>query len=262
MTASPDPFEVVRRLRPDDDDGPLEPGVDEGADALLQRIVASTEQPAKRVSRRRGSVLGGLLAAVVIGAGSVVAARWLSQGEPTVIGQITCWGGDTAPPIVQVGVALPDGADPEDLCAEQWRNGLISRAGAPSLVSCITDNGIIAVIPTDEEGCVRLGFPLYQATEEGRAALREYNELHERINVVLDASCVDEASTRALVERVLAENQFSRWTQVDGAAFTPDRPCGFTIIDATARTVTVLGMEAWPAPGGSISTSLPDREEP
>lgn len=258
MTEPLDPFDVIRRLRPEVDRGELQPGVDENADALLQRIVATIEQPPGR-HRRRRRLIGGAMFVGLLATGSVAAARWIAGGEPSVIGQITCWGGDTAPPMVQVGLDLPDGADPVDRCAEQWHNGEISRNGPPALISCITDNGIIAVIPTDDEGCERLGLSVYEPTEEGRQALRHYNDLTERINDELDERCLDEQSTRALVDEVLSDDDFAAWQQADGLGFTPERRCGFIDIDAATRIVTVLGLE--PAPW-QLPTQTTTEEDP
>lgn len=248
MTAPYDPFEVIRRLRPPPaDQAELQPGEDAHADALLERIIEQYDASIGHRWRWRRRLLGGGLAVVLAAGASVAAARWLAGGEPTVIGLISCWSDDTPPPRIQVGLDHRLDQSPQEQCRVQWSNGELSHDGPPSeLTGCITSDGIIAVVPTDEAGCARLGFAIWAPTPAGNSALEDYHELTRRLNQVLTSSCFDESETRSLVADVLADDRFTDWTVTDGQPFTAQLRCGLTMVDAATKVVTLIGTDPPP----------------
>lgn len=229
-----DPFDLLMALSPvatlsvelpTDDD--LLASILASADAALPPI----NRPRRR-TRRRWIVAGVGTAALATAAFAVVHRR-----SPDVPTQISCYGEASASPSEQVG--LPAFADPVAACAELWRNGTLGTDGAPPLSACVTEGGIIAVVPGDPEVCADLGMAQW---------VGDFDDEEERVIALQDAlitvsstRCIPHDEAAAVLDDLLDAYGLDGWTVVDQGRFSAERPCAVLAMDPATEQVLYFG---------------------
>lgn len=241
MTTSPatlpDPFELLSSMRPLDLDRTIRPGDDLAADDLFARIVDGTvdaDEPVRRRWPRR--VIGGAVVVALAGGGAVAASRLFA--EPTDSASLSCYSDASADPDVQVAMIIDPSVTPEDQCAPMWVDGPLGTTGPPELSSCVTDNGITAVIPGTGETCVEIGYDERAPVEPGspNPAATITNAISDRWSA--EDRCirdVDEAVD--ILEGIIADAGADGWTVVVLHPPTDEMPCVGAGVDAAAQQV-------------------------
>lgn len=229
-----DPFELLKRTRPLPD-GELVPGEYPGADALLARITAGRHFAEPTPNRRRWLV-GGAVALVAVGAGSVAAV--LNSSRPADPATLMCYSeASTSPAGRAVGHIDPD-STPVRQCELRWSDGTFGVDDSPSLVAC-SAGGVTVVVPGGASTCTELGFAALAApTGPDLVDARVASEVPG-----LFAECVpdlDEAA--ASVSAMFDELGATDWTvRVEGAT-SSERPCAANVIDAVTREVLIVAV--------------------
>lgn len=232
-----DPFELLSVLRPTTTGDFLAPGDDPAADALLSRIVSidPTRQSPRR--RRRRLVLPVTLTFVVVASGAIATAVWLDQ--PTDPALLACYSEPSADPAEQFALVIDADSTPAEQCATLWQDGTFGTGEPPSLTSCVTPDGITAVMPGDATTCTALGWARLDTplSDEQLLAPRIMSEVSGRYPTECVES-VDEAET--LVRTILSELRADTWRVRVERETSPDRPCAYVAIDAPNRTVLIV----------------------
>lgn len=238
-----DPFELLSSLRGNDATEYLAPGEDPVADALLERILSSesADRPRRRAHRRR--VVSGVLVGVVIGSSAVAAALWLDQ--PSDPATLSCYSEASTDPDVQVGLTIDPDSTPVEQCTELWSDGTLGSGEPPPLTTCVTTNGITAVLPGDETTCVELGLAGRDpavAPDEALAA-----QIVGRISERYPTECVDSIKAATdLIETILTDLGADDWEVRAAGAIGEDRPCAFAVVIAEEQVVLIVAAAGAP----------------
>lgn len=237
---SRDPFELLSRFRPVELDRTLEPGENPAADALLRDIAASDPNPRDRRHWRRWAV-GGVSVVVIVGSGVAVAARWLDRPADTVT--LSCYSEAAPEPDVQVGLMIDPDSTPEAQCARLWTDGALGSGPVPPLTSCVTREGITAVIPGEQGDCERIGFADRDPSVNsgGDDAARVASAVVERYPTTCVASTGDAV---AMIESIIADLRVTGWEVRAAGETSADRPCAYPGVDADKRLILVVPAAA------------------
>lgn len=237
------------------------------AELRLTRPIAHVLAGAHKRRVRRRLALGAVPALGLIAAGGAALLR-VDQVWP---GNVYCY--DSADPkTLPFGASSPrtTGAAPEKLCAEEWRQGFLPgeieelpKGGppypVPALKACVADGASIGVFPTSDEDFCSEG-PV--ARRMRLAEIPDGYEEHVEEFVALSAdaarrvraaavqtggsdaeACLDETSTREVVERVLADRGLDDWT-IRFMHSKEDAPCWTHVnFDSTSREVDVFSTQ-------------------
>ena len=235
------PFEAFRASNPVDEStvpGPESPK----ARALLAEITATPRtQPGRltRYSRRRLAVA----IAVALLAMASIAAAWLILRDVSDPLSVACYQAATLDSDVAVG-APGDNLD-VTLCEPAWEDGTlvnddIAPAGqVPDLVGCVTDQGNLAVFPSDSRAlCTELGLASLnpESVPEGNVLrqldtdLVEHSEQHE---------CQPIAAAEQDVRQILDSYGLEDW-QIRVSRGAPGRSCASYGLDIATETVRLI----------------------
>jgi hypothetical protein len=183
--------------------------------------------------------LAGLLTVSVLGVGAVAAAAWLRH--PADATTLSCYSAASIPPPLQAGTKIDPALTPEQQCEPLWRDGTISTDGAPTLVACVTDNEITAVMPGTASTCSDLGFAM-------RDAPRPSDQLDALVSSKvpdLFDECIDDVETaRALVAALLEELGADEWTVRIQGEIDSVRRCAVPGIDGAEHVVIIATVPA------------------
>lgn len=207
-----DPFEVLASLNP-------VPGLSETSpydDALLATILAATPSSTGK-RRRRLWITGGTAVAVV----ALAAFAVVRQDPASTPLQLTCYATAQRPPAEQFGIPME--RDPVKACEQLWRNGTIGGAAPPALTACVSEGGIVAVVPGDQQVCDRLGLANWVGalTDDEKQMMAFADELA----TTFSASCIVEADATTVVQAVIDKYRLDGWTIVQSGGYTPQRAC-------------------------------------
>ena len=225
-----DPFDLLSTLNP-------MPELSEalGSDeALLASILAGREQPVtiRRGRRRAGWIVGGTAVVAVALAANALSSR----DEPSDPRQIACFSEVSASPMMQVG--LPISPDPLAACAQAWAAGGLGGDGSvPALVACVSDHGIIAVLPGDIQSCARVGYGVWSG--ELSAEAQQLTEFSAAISEHFEATCIVEADAEAVAGRFLADHGIEGWSVAINGKFSPERRCSRVSVDPELRLLAI-----------------------
>ncbi|NLE80502.1 MAG: hypothetical protein GX610_13120 [Rhodococcus sp.] len=247
MADPTDPLELLRRLRPPRDPRPLERGDEPAMDAVLDGVLQRLETGARprdhrARGRRRGRLLAAFLAVGVAGGASAAAAIWHETTRPDHRLVVSCWS-DLQPSAFWEARIEPNDS-PIDACGEPWTNGYFDTSGPPPLAACVTDSGIIAVVPGDQSTCATSGLTVLQPGFEPDGTIPDDERLHQLLAIPLLETCADEHDTVSLIDTVFNDQGLTDWTVDYIAQFDELRVCGQVSIDASSRTVWIT-----PIPG-------------
>lgn len=207
-----DPFDILAALNP-------VPGLIETSpqdEALLATIIAAMPSSTGK-RRRRAWITGGTAVTVVVLAAFAV-LRQESASSPL---QLTCYTTAQQPPAEQFGIPMED--DPVRACQRLWRNGTISGTEPPTLTACVSDGGIVAVVPGGQQICSRLGLANWVGalTDDDGQVIAFADELA----TAFAASCITESEAVAAAQAVIDKYLLDDWAIVQRGGYTPERAC-------------------------------------
>jgi hypothetical protein len=227
-----DPNQVLRELRPPARSGYMWPGENPHADELLRQITVRQDRLSRR--RRRARIVVVVAATSVVIGGTAAAAVVIVRraDDPT---RLACYSGSDVETAIQFAIEPESGKTPLEQCAELWSDGRLGSAGAPSLVGCVTDADIVAVLPGDAAACAAAGWDLADAAtpvEVDPAALLT-SELSDRFA----GECINVDAASEEVHGVLARLELSDWTVVD---HTTGESCTVPVINVESRAIELI----------------------
>lgn len=242
-----DPFELLSRGRPQE--RPLVRGDRPDVDILIDRIVAGdVSSAAGGVARRRGRRWA---AAVTVGAlvaaGGAVAAWWAA--EPSDTSTVACWSDPSPDPAVVIALLADTAVTPVHQCEQLWASGTFGDGDVPALQACVTDAGIVAVMPAGSRSCSDLG--LVDAVLPAAGRVDEGAQVANMISDQYPRGCItapDDAA--AVIDDLLDRAGVSGWTVRVAGVDDHDgsRPCWFAAVDASVHEVLIVNAAAPPSP--------------
>lgn len=239
MNDHPDPFDLLASLR-DHVDRPLEVDENPRAEQMLREITSRVPE----ITESRLSVFGvnlrtwlaGLLTVSVLGVGAVAAAAWLRH--PADATTLSCYSAASIPPPIQAEAKIDPALTPEQQCEPLWRDGTISTDGAPTLVACVTDNEITAVMPGTASTCSDLGFAV-------RDVPRPSDQLDALVSskvpdLFLDGCIPDLEIARDRVSALLDELGADEWSIRIEGKIDSVRRCAGPFIDGARHEILIV----------------------
>ncbi|NOX23053.1 MAG: hypothetical protein GXP36_08180 [Actinobacteria bacterium] len=236
MPANRDPFDILRVHDPVD--FTTLPNADSAsAQALFEAITNSPRPDRSRVRRRRRIIALAVLAALL------AAATWVALTRDITAVGVACYG-TTDLDADRVGIA-PAVAPTVDLCVAPWEEGPltnpdVARGQVPPLTGCVTAEGILAVLPTDDPTiCESLGLATPNPSQQPDRLDSIAQTEAEIVDYIAGEECVapDEAEVR--VRSILDDNGLKDWTITRQPTRT-DRPCTSIAFDTAAKTVILV----------------------
>jgi hypothetical protein len=233
-----DPFDVLTRLH--EHDQRLNPGDNPAADALRDHIVAAGTAPSRRQRRLRWGATTAA-AAVALAASGVAAAWWATRPSDTTT--VACYSNASTTPATQIALLREPAQTPQQQCKPLWSDGTLGDDGPPPLASCVTDAGIVAVIPGPPEVCDHLSLDSAADPANDDVAALIVSAVSQRWPRTCVTS-VDAATT--VIDEIFDDVEASDWTISNAGDVTTDRPCLYAAVDAEQHTVTVIAAAAPP----------------
>jgi hypothetical protein len=220
---------------------PLDPAVVDHvvADIVSGARLARLERP--ETSRRRRIVATGVLSTLVVAGGAVGVAALVRSGQPTQpTAGVGCRSGSSVDADV---IVIEPTDDPVRDCAELWADGRFELAqgqsnAVPSLVACISDVGVIEVLPGGATMCAELGLvdaePVLDPLNAQLVALED--RLVAEIN---SGSCMTAGDAASLAQQIIDEFGVVDWT-VEARADSVWAECVKAILDLESRRIEIV----------------------
>lgn len=258
-----DPVQLLAQFRPPRDDRYLPPGENPIADDLLNRISAgdrvdraSSRAGVRRSSTRRVPRAAAIGVAAVLLAGAGGAAAVLLNRHPDDITPIDCYGPGTASTAARLNAVRHSELSPTQQCAAAWSDGRLGGDGPPPLTECVTDTGIIAVIPADSpDVCRQWGWDPADTSPDSVADRAD--EVVEVVSRRFSERCHGPGEAVATIRAVLHELDLDDWTIADRTTDDlAEASCVYPAIDGLARTVDLVSV-APPGPPAAARPSPP-----
>jgi hypothetical protein len=208
---------------------------DYGDEAMLAGIIAAGKPNRMNTPRiRRGWVIGGVSVVMIVAAAFAV-LRHDAPDNPTTM---LCYSERSANPAQRQ--ELPTG-DPVAACREVWQSGVFGTGEVPALTACVTNDGIIAVVPGGDQACVDLGFALWRGSfdDDDQSVI----DFHEELARSLTSTCYGEQNAKEVVRALLNDYGLDGWTVLSNDNWTDAFPCTASGVDAASKTVTLAGRE-------------------
>jgi hypothetical protein len=242
VTERPNAFALLRLADPVDQDTVRSPDSPPARQLLAEILQTPRDTPYRRHRRPDWQVAVGVALVTVL----TIAATWLWLRPVTDPLGVACYAavdldGDRA---ARAGGST---LDPDDACGDYWRDrvlvnpDLVPPGSVPPLLGCVTDQGGLAVFPTDDpETCARLGLATVDpgSIDEGDTIRAVTDQL---VDHFLAAGCLPLDQAERDVRQILDDNGFTDWTIIAGPP-TEERPCASLAIDAPTRTITLVPM--------------------
>jgi hypothetical protein len=240
MTDNNNLFDLVRATNPVDEaevEGPDSPRAQE----QLTRILASPiqEPQRRRMPRRRLRVVITLAVLAL----ATTAAGWLWTRVIERPNAVLCY--ERADLDADIAGAPAGDRATADACAPVWQDGVLvnpevaTPGSVPPLTACVTENGSLAVFPTDDPVvCDRLGLAHPEpAGQESADAVRQLEG--SLISFFQSRECIPIAEAETETRRILDQSGFTGW-KIQTQPGSPDRPCGSFSIDAPSETIHLI----------------------
>jgi hypothetical protein len=184
-----------------------------------------------------------LLAVAVLAVAAVAATTWVALVRDVSAVTVVCYA-TTSLDGDRVGVAASS-APSVAVCAEPWADGPLTNPDVnpgdiPPLTACVTDNGVLAVFPTDDpKVCDDLGLatpdPSQPTVGLGSAAAAR----DEIVAYVAGETCPSLEDAELRVRSILETHGLTDWT-VEAQPQREDRPCASIAFDTDTRTVILV----------------------
>lgn len=249
MTGIIDPVELLNSLAPPAGwDERTDLATDERAAAIHRRVVTGNVVPF-RAPRRRLRIVTGIVVTAALGGAGVAALLQRGADEDRVL---ACWSEAVSPPTAQVERAWDGVADPVEACAPPWQDGTFGTQGpAAPLRACVTANGVVAIVPGDDDTCADLGMPAYAAPEPGDASVGDQDFDANALQRMLEkkyhrGGCYTEQQALEGVSATLEEFMFDGWVTRSLGSFESEETCASISIERETKTVLIVGVPRSP----------------
>ncbi len=201
------------------------------ADEQLLADILTEPVPHRRRRPSRWWIVG-ITGVAAIGAAAYMFLDREPAKDPITI---TCYSDATTDPASQW--VLDSAADPVAACAQVWADGRFGLGDTPRLTACVTDTGIIAVVPGDQQVCANLGYALWNTKVDDDALT--IIAFQDELGPILGLTCYPEDAALEIVADQLAKHGLEDWTITSNHNWTAELPCAAPGIDPLTRTVTV-----------------------
>ncbi|MEZ5176668.1 MAG: hypothetical protein R2823_10795 [Acidimicrobiia bacterium] len=241
MRKRDDAFEAFRASNPVDESTVPAPDSPQ-ARALFDEITATprTQEVALARFPRRRLVVA---IAVALLALASIAAAWLILRDVTDPIAVVCY---QAPSLdSDAADATTEGTLGVELCEPAWKSGrlvnedIVPSGEVPPLVGCVTDQGNLAVFPSDSQAlCTQLGLaePNPESVPDSDVLRELQNELVQHFDQQV-CQPIEDASQD--VRRILDTHGFEDW-QIQVAPGGAGRPCASLAFDVANETVHLV----------------------
>lgn len=246
MTDMLDPVELLNSLAPP-------PGWNERVDletdaqaaTIFNRVVTGNVIPF-RAPRRRLRIATGVVVTLALGGVGVAALLQRSAEEDRTL---SCWSEAAADPAATVAQAWDGTTDPTVICAGPWSDGTFDTGNPPPLQACVTNRGVVVVMPGGGPRCESFTMSPYAApdpdagdllpsdADDDAAALDQL--LKRRYNA---DSCFTEQEATIGVRRTLEEFGFDGWATQTGGTFSATEKCASTAVERETETVYIVPL--------------------
>lgn len=223
-----DPFQLLARVNPLRD---LDEALPSDA-ILLAQIVAGAAPTVRRRSRRRW-IASGTALVVIAAAAAYTFARSDRAHDPT---SITCYSNAARDPHSQF--ALGPQEDPLAACRQLWESGQLGTGDVPPLTACVTDTGIVAIVPGDLRVCSELGYAQWNGTVDPEA--QSLLPFRDEVDRTLGRTCYPADSAARIVTDLLSQYHLEGWTVVEGHGSDQHMPCTVGMVDLPSKTITLV----------------------
>ena len=204
-----------------------------GDETMLARIIAAGKPNRLNTPRiRRGWVIGGISVMMVTAAAYAV----LSREAPDDATRMMCYSELSADPAQRIQLAT---SDPIGGCQELWQSGQLGARDVPPLTACITEDGIIAVVPGGDQACADLGFSLWRGSFDNDE--QSIIDFQDEVGHSLGLTCYTAPEGQLVVEALLNKYGLDGWTIVTNDDRSDSLPCTASAVDTPTKTVTVYG---------------------
>ena len=184
-----------------------------------------------------------LLVAVAVLAAVSVAATWLLTRDVTNPTAVVCYE-EVSLDSDRAAAATGGDLDPS-LCAAEWESGplvnedIVDKGEVPPLVGCVTDQGVLAVFPTYDQGiCEELGL-----AQPNPGSFSEGNDIRQLQEDLIDhfseQACQPMLAAEVDVREILDSSGFEDW-QIRVGSSRPDRPCASHAVDPESKTIHLV----------------------
>ncbi len=242
MTDIVDPVELLNSMSPPAGwNERTDLATDARAASIFDRVVQGNVVPF-RPSRRRLRIVTGVVVTVALGG---VGAAALLQRDVKEDSVVACWSAAEPVPDEQFQVGWDGVADPADLCLRPWQNGTFGTDGPPApLQSCLTPDGVVAVMPGDENTCGSVGLQPYTAPTPGLDEPdTDVNALQRMLEKKYNrGGCYTEQQALEGVRRTLEEFMFDGWATQTLGSFESAETCASVAIDRESKTVNIVSV--------------------
>lgn len=237
MPSEHDPFDILRDYDPVDRTALPSPD-SPAARTLFEQITTSTTSHRRSVGRRRV-----LLAVAVLAIAAVAATTWVALMRPVSELSVVCYAA-TSVDGDRVGVAASS-APSVDVCVEPWADGQLTNPDVepgevPPLTACVTDDGVLAVFPTDDRTICQsldLGVP---DPNQPAGTLTEIAAARDAIVAyIAGETCASIGDAELRVRTILDGHGLNVW-RVESQPPHVDRPCASIAFDVDAKTVFLV----------------------
>ena len=211
---------------------------DYGDEAMLAGIIAAGKPNRLNTPRiRRGWVIGGVSVVMIVAAAFAV----LRHDAPDNPATMLCYGEKSAHPAQREQLST---GDPVAACREVWQSGLFGTTQVPPLSACVTNDGIIAVVPGGDQACIDLGYSLWRDSfdEDEQSAI----EFHDEVGLTLGTTCYSEPEATQVVKALLSEYGLTGWTVVTNDDRADAFPCTASAVDPPTKTITLYARPRTP----------------
>ena len=237
MPTERDPFDILRGHDPVDRTelpGPDSPA----ARTLFEQITTSTTTHRRPVGRRRV-----LLAVAVLAIAAVAATTWVALMRPVSELSVVCYAA-TSLDGDRVGVAASSTPSVE-VCVEPWADGQLTNPDVepgevPPLTACVTDDGILAVFPTDDRTtCQSLSLRVPDPNQPTDRLADTAAARDAIVAYIAGETCASIDDAEVQVRTILDGHGLTDWT-IESQPPRVDRPCVSIAFDVDTQTVILV----------------------
>jgi hypothetical protein len=234
MPSERDPFDILRGYDPVDRE--VLPSADSlSARKLFEQITTSSPSS---LGRRRV-----LLAVAILAIAAVAATTWAALTRDVSAVTVTCYA-TTSLDGNRVGV-VSENVPSVEACIDPWADGPltnpdVSPGEVPPLSACVTDDGVLAVFPTDDlTVCADLGLAEQNPSQptEGLASIAAARDAIVAYIAGEKCASIDDAEVQ--VRTILGGHGLTDWT-IESQPPRVDRPCASISFDVDTQTVILV----------------------
>jgi hypothetical protein len=203
-----------------------------GDEQLLAKLLSESlvDAPSVNRRRRRWAIAGASVSTLLLAAFAV-----LHYGKVDQLTVVSCYDAATGDSSVQEEIPTDD--DPVAACRAFWESGRFGNGEIPPLTACVTDSGIIAVIPGNQQVCAALGYTLWSGslTEDERNLIAFSDEL----SMTFLETCYSQSAAETATKALLAKYGLNDFTIATNDNWTNALPCTASEVHFESKSVTL-----------------------